>query len=90
MPPKDDKGGKVFDKGFFKKHNQEVVEKIKAKKTIKEGVREYKDNIVADAKVLVDAGASEEQLQSSRKALDDQFDTVAWPAIVSGTNGRVE
>lgn len=86
MPPKD----KVFDKGFFKKHNAEVVEKIKGQRTIKAGVLEYVKNIIADAKVLVDAGASEEQLQSSKDELFKQFDTVAWPAIVDGTNGRVE
>ncbi len=77
----------TFPAGHFHSHNAEVLGKIKAGTTIKDSVKTYVQNILTDAEALVQAGASAKQRKDSAQALLDQFDTKAWPAILTNTKG---
>ena len=70
--------------GYFKTHNEEVIRKLESATSLKAAVKAYGMQIATDAKALHDAGASDEQIAASMKALEDQFDSKAWPAIVKG------
>jgi hypothetical protein len=77
-------GNKTFESGHFKKHNEDVVKKLKSL-SLKDAVKAYGLQIADDAIALYQAGASDEQIASSRAALDAQFE-IAWAAMNHGAH----
>jgi len=75
----------TYPSGHFAAHNAKVLDSIAKTTSIKESVKLYVKNAIADGLALIDAGASNEQIKSSLQALGDQFETKAWPAIVQST-----
>ncbi len=77
-------GNKTFESGYFKKHNDAVMDRLKNNPDAVAAFTDYAKQVGDDAQALVDAGASKEQMAASRQALIDRAPE-AFQAIVHGT-----
>lgn len=78
---------KTFEQGHFHQHNQDVLKKLQGETNLKQAVKKYALQVADDAIMLHRAGASDEQIASSRAALESKFDE-AWDAITHGTSHK--
>lgn len=76
---------KTYAEGHFHQHNEDVKKKLLGETNLKQAVKKYALQIADDAIMLHKAGASDEQIASSRAALESKFDE-AWAAMTHGTD----